>query len=54
MSYILYTFIHVDLVLGRVVLTCDCFALAGYTSTPKGGYLLVLEFGFSPGFGVVS
>jgi hypothetical protein len=25
--------------LGRVMLTCDSFALVGWTSTPKGGYV---------------
>ena len=26
------------LMLGRVMLTCDSFALVGWTSTPEGGY----------------
>ena len=38
MSYILYTFEHFYLVLGRVIWAYAPVALAGYTSTPKGGY----------------
>ena len=39
MSYVL-CLIHLmyfNLMLGRVMLTCDSFALVGWTSTPKGG-----------------
>ena len=39
MSYVLYL-IHLkyfSLMLDRVMLTCDSFALVGWTSTPKGG-----------------
>ena len=42
MSYVLYL-IHLMysyLMLGRVMLTCDYFALIGWTSTPKGGFSL--------------
>jgi hypothetical protein len=28
---------YFSLMLGRVMLTCDSFALVGWTSTPKGG-----------------
>ena len=41
MSYVLYL-IHLkyfSLMLDRVMLTCDSFALVGWTSTPKGGLL---------------
>ena len=40
MSYVLYL-IHLkyfSLMLDRVMLTCDSFALVGWTSTPKGGF----------------
>ena len=40
MSYVL-CLIHLmyfSLMLGRVMLTCDSFALVGWTSTPKGGF----------------
>ena len=29
---------YFSLILGRVMLTCDSFALVGWTSTPKGGF----------------
>ena len=40
MSYVLYLIhlMYFSLMLGRVMLTCDSFALVGWTSTPKGGY----------------
>ena len=40
MSYVLYLihFMYFSLMLGRVMLTCDSFALVGWTSTPKGGF----------------
>ena len=31
---------YFSLMLGRVMLTCDSFALVGWTSTPKGGFIL--------------
>ena len=39
MSYVLYLIhlMYFSLMLGRVMLTCDSFALVGWTSTPKGG-----------------
>ena len=39
MSYVLYLIhlMYFSLMLGRVMLTCDSFALIGWTSTPKGG-----------------
>ena len=39
MSYVLYLIhlMYFYLMLGRVMLTCDSFALVGWTSTPKGG-----------------
>ncbi len=39
MSYVLYLIhlMYLSLMLGRVMLTCDSFALVGWTSTPKGG-----------------
>ena len=40
MSYVL-CLIHLmyfSLMLGRVMLTCDSFALVGWASTPKGGF----------------
>ena len=43
MSYVL-CLIHLmyfSLMLGRVLLTCDSFALVGWTSTPKGGLSLL-------------
>ena len=43
MSYVL-CLIHLmyfSLMLGRVMLTCDSFALVGWTSTPKGGLVMV-------------
>ena len=42
MSYVLYLIhlMYFSLMLGRVMLTCDSFALVGWTSTPKGGLLL--------------
>ena len=30
---------YFSLMLGRVMLTCDSFALVGWTSTPKGGLI---------------
>ena len=41
MSYVLYLIhlMYFSLMLGRVMLTCDSFALVGWTSTPKGGLL---------------
>jgi hypothetical protein len=30
---------YFSLMLGRVMLTCDSFALVGWTSTPKGGFM---------------
>ena len=30
---------YFSLMLGRVMLTCDSFALVGWTSTPKGGFV---------------
>ena len=41
MSYVLYLIhlMYFYLMLGRVMLTCDSFALIGWTSTPKGGYI---------------
>ena len=41
MSYVLYLIhlMYFSLMLGRVMLTCDSFALVGWTSTPKGGCL---------------
>ena len=41
MSYVLYPIhlMYVSLMRGRVMLTCDSFALVGWTSTPEGGYL---------------
>ena len=40
MSYVLYLIhlMYFYLMLGRVMLTCDSFALVGWTSTPKGGF----------------
>ena len=40
MSYVLYLIhlMYFSLMLGRVMLTCDSFALVGWTSTPKGGF----------------
>ena len=29
---------YFSLMLGRVMLTCDSFALVGWTATPKGGF----------------
>ena len=39
MSYVLYLIhlMYLSLMLRRVMLTCDSFALVGWTSTPKGG-----------------
>ena len=39
MSYVSYLIhlMYFYLMLGRVMLTCDSFALVGWTSTPKGG-----------------
>ena len=41
MSYVLYLIhlMYFSLMLGRVMLTYDSFALVGWTSTPKGGLL---------------
>ena len=41
MHYVLYLIhlMYLSLMLGRVMLTCDSFALVGWTSTPKGGSL---------------
>ena len=43
MSYVLYLIhlMYFSLMLGRVMLTCDSFALVGWTSTPKGGLLQI-------------
>jgi hypothetical protein len=43
MSYVLYLIhlMYFSLMLGRVMLTCDSFALVGWTSTPKGGFELI-------------
>ena len=40
MSYVLYLLHlkYLSLMLGRMMLTCDSFALAGWTSTLKGGF----------------
>ena len=42
MSYVLCLIhlIYFSLMLGRVMLTCDSFALVGWTSTHKGGLIL--------------
>ena len=39
MSYVLYLIhlMYLSLMPGRVMVTCDSFALVGCTSTPKGG-----------------
>ena len=40
LSYVLYLIhlMYFSLMLGRVMLTCDSFALVGWASTPKGGF----------------
>ena len=45
MSYVLYLIhlMYFYLMLGRVMLTCDSFALVGWTSTPKGGFSKILN-----------
>ena len=42
MSYVLclIPLMYFSLMLGRVMLTCDSFALVGWTSTPKGGLVI--------------
>ena len=42
MSYVLYLIhlMYFSLMLGRVMLACDSFALVGWTSTPKGGLMV--------------
>ena len=41
MSYVLclIQLMYFSLMLGNVMLTCDSFALVGWTFTPKGGFL---------------
>ena len=45
MSYVLYLIhlMYFSLMLGRVMLTCDAFALVGWTSTPKCGLSAVVS-----------